>query len=640
MDKQRLIFRGHVLDDTKLITDNKIENEDVVHLIARMESNNNNTNNTSNSNNQNNTEENSINNGTGFFSNFFRVGPPFFPIPYMRSSGWESSNYRIISSTQSSNRRNSEFAPQPTINSDEIRETIAQNLLEVQNIIEFGNYNEFNNENKIIEKDKENIKINEDNNNINDKEEGKFDMNCFNLDKRILAKGQWVDVKDTVEQWLDAQVIEVSEDNKMVKIHYNHWSTRWDEWINTNSPRIMPFRYHTRQITLTNYNSPFPNKKPDIGITLLSFENINKDGCVHPLSLSRQRNRSNTNNINNTNINNTIENNNPSISNESSNGTNANNTNQNFLSINITRRRRSSRYAEPPPPIPSPKHQEPDPENHLLKNLGSDGFLGVFNEFNKINKTIEGLSSSLLLEHNSNIEILTPKKLSEIQTKSYYDLKRLIPLLDRTGRIYSDISAFFEHSIKTNQLELISKNLFSNIDNINEELKYFSAEERRRISREILEKNSRRENRSGTVNFVPPVNKFDTKLKNYLPIIDTPVMIGKSDPQISPVLDVFIQNSNEEDMSSNEENNSHNENNNINNNTNNNNTFLRNIQVEQFSVEYSREDEDKKEINNENKFLGFKTKRNKEQKNTKDKNEEDNSGNSYNEEINNNKKKK
>ena len=71
-------------------------------------------------------------------------------------------------------------------------------------------------------------------------------MNCFDLDKRILVKGQWVDVKDTVEQWLDAQIIEVSEDNKMVKIHYNHWSTRWDEWINTNSPRIIPFRYHTK----------------------------------------------------------------------------------------------------------------------------------------------------------------------------------------------------------------------------------------------------------------------------------------------------------------------------------------------------------------------------------------------------------
>ena len=111
-----------------------------------MESN---TNNNASNNNQNNSEENRINNESGFFTNFFRISPPpFFPFPYMRSTGWESSNYRIISSTQSNNRRNSEFAPQPTINSDEIRETIAQNLLEVQNIIDFGNYNEFNEKKK------------------------------------------------------------------------------------------------------------------------------------------------------------------------------------------------------------------------------------------------------------------------------------------------------------------------------------------------------------------------------------------------------------------------------------------------------------------------------------------------------------
>ena len=56
-------------------------------------------------------------------------------------------NFRIISTTTySSNgqRNNIEFAPQPTINSDEIRETIAQNLVEVQNMIDFVNYNEFN----------------------------------------------------------------------------------------------------------------------------------------------------------------------------------------------------------------------------------------------------------------------------------------------------------------------------------------------------------------------------------------------------------------------------------------------------------------------------------------------------------------
>ena len=601
-----------------------------------MESNPSNNNN--NTNNQNNSEENRT--SGGFFTNFFRLSPtPFFPFTYFRErSGWESSNYRIISSTQSNTRRNSEFAPQPTINSDEIRETIAQNLLEVQNLIDYGNYSQIKEENKI-----EDINMEED----SDKKEEIYDMNCFNLDKRILAKGQWVDVRDTVEQWLDAQVIEVSDDNKMVKIHYNHWSTRWDEWINTNSPRIMPFRYHTRQITLTNYNSPFPNKKPDYGITLLSFEDINKDGCVHPLSLSRQRNRNNQNN-NNNNSNNNINNNsndssNNSIpqANESSNSTNANNTsNQNYLSINITRRRRNSRYAEPPPPIPSPKHQELDPENHLLKNLGADGFLGVFNEFNKINKTIEDLSSSLLSGHNNNNEILTPKKLSQIQTKSYYNLKRLIPLLDRTGRIYSDISAFFEHSIKTNQLELISRNLFSDVAGVNDDLKYFSPEERRRISREILDQNSRRENRSGTVNFVPPVNKFDTKLQNYLPIIDTPIMIGKSDPQISPVLDVFIQNGNEEDLSSNEDNNSNNNNinnntNNISNNNTNNNNFLRNIQVTNFSVELN---DNKNKINNTNNtLLGNKTKRSKEKKNIKNKNENESDDN---EEIKPNKKKK
>ena len=111
-----------------------------------MESNPSNNNNT---NNQNNSEENRT--SGGFFTNFFRLSPtPFFPFTYFRErSGWESSNYRIISSTQSNTRRNSEFAPQPTINSDEIRETIAQNLLEVQNLIDYGNYSQIKEENKI-----------------------------------------------------------------------------------------------------------------------------------------------------------------------------------------------------------------------------------------------------------------------------------------------------------------------------------------------------------------------------------------------------------------------------------------------------------------------------------------------------------
>ena len=639
-----MIFRGHLLEDSKLIEENKIEDKNVVHLIARMEGANQQTNILN---------ENRQTNESNIYT-FFRRAPFFGPliafrdlsssritneresIPPSENGIFGRSSLRIISSTYSNIGRNIELAPQPTINSDEIRETIAQNLLEVQNMIDYGNYNEFNEENEV---DKNNL-----NNNKEKNYEEDFKMNCFDLNKRILAKGQWVDVKDTVDQWLDAQVIEVSDDNKMAKIHYNHWSTRWDEWINTNSPRIMPFRYHTRQSTLTNYHSPFPNKKPDMGVTLLSFENLNRNSCVHPLSLNQQRNRNSSIGETSTNQNNNINNHPPPPPSPSSNtvsintnGINSNNntyidsTNSNSSnSINIGRRANHSRYAVPLPPIPSPKHQEPDPENHIIKNLGEDGFLGIFKEFYQINKVIEGLSSELLLKHSSNTEILTPKKLTEIQNKSYYNLKRLIPILDRTGRIYSDISTFMEHSMKTNQLELLSKNIFSDVQRINEDLKFFSPEERRRITQEILSHNSRREMRSGTLNFVPPVNKFEAKLENSLPIIDTPYLVGRNDsPQI---LDFFINNNNDDEAGSlGEDNNNNNGNdlrNSASNSNQNSNNFIRNNAIENFNIEFEGLKESKingkklknnkkyKKFKNGRKILGMKTKR--KQSNNKD----------------------
>ena len=270
-----------------------------------------------------------------------------------------------------------------------------------------------------------------------------------------------------------------------------------------------------------------------------------------------------------------------------------------------------------------------------MKNLGEDGFLGIFNEFDQINKVIEGLSSELLLKHNNNTEILTPKKLSEIQNKSYYDLKRLIPILDRTGRIYSDLSTLMEHSMKTNQLKLLSKNLFDGVERINEDLKYFSQDERRRVTQEILSHNHRRENRSGTLNFVPPINKFDTKLINSIPIIDTPYMIRKSESP--PILDFFVQNNSNDEGSSGEENNNNSSSNNninmniINNNNNdenpsrnnlnrNSNNFIRNNKVERFDIEYKgnkkeeikvKNNKGNKNIKNVRKMLGSKTRRNK-----------------------------
>lgn len=83
-------------------------------------------------------------------------------------------------------------------------------------------------------------------------------MEPFDIQKRELKIGQWVDVKDSVNQWLEAQVIKVNESEMKVFVHYNGWSSRWDEWIDMKSDRIALFRTHTVQSQGCASMSPFP----------------------------------------------------------------------------------------------------------------------------------------------------------------------------------------------------------------------------------------------------------------------------------------------------------------------------------------------------------------------------------------------
>ncbi|KAG9398168.1 hypothetical protein AC1031_014966 [Aphanomyces cochlioides] len=62
--------------------------------------------------------------------------------------------------------------------------------------------------------------------------------------ERTFFVGQWLDVKDTVNQWLEATVLEVRPGQ--IFVHYNGWPSRWDEWIDNQSPRLAPFRAKTR----------------------------------------------------------------------------------------------------------------------------------------------------------------------------------------------------------------------------------------------------------------------------------------------------------------------------------------------------------------------------------------------------------
>jgi hypothetical protein len=62
----------------------------------------------------------------------------------------------------------------------------------------------------------------------------------FDFSKSKLEVGQWIDVKDTIDQWLEAQVIKIR--GNQAYVHYNGWGTRWDEWIDFSSPRIANFK--------------------------------------------------------------------------------------------------------------------------------------------------------------------------------------------------------------------------------------------------------------------------------------------------------------------------------------------------------------------------------------------------------------
>jgi hypothetical protein len=111
-------------------------------------------------------------------------------------------------------------------------------------------------------------------------------MDCFDFSKRELKIGQWVDAKDTINQWLEAQVVEVR--NNRAYIHYNGWGTRWDEWIDMSSPRIALFRTHTIQSATATYLSPFPNSPPDtaenVSLTPPSFSTLDNLTKITELS--------------------------------------------------------------------------------------------------------------------------------------------------------------------------------------------------------------------------------------------------------------------------------------------------------------------------------------------------------------------
>lgn len=330
-----------------------------------------------------------------------------------------------------------------TFNTLECREAIEQNVNTINNIIECGEYNcdDFNRQN----------------------------FECFDVNKRKLVPGQWVDVKDTVEQWLEAQVLEVKDDNSAVYIHYNGWGNRWNEWIPMNSPRIMPFRFHTKQKTVTNFCSPTPNRASNIMM-------------ITPAA--------------------------PTVNNVEQNSNAQQNENANEVQSS---------------------------SNTPSRECDKD-FLDLFKEVNSITSVSNNLINSIINQKNIDIdenkENNIPKEENKTKLKEqnqlhmFYNIKRLIPLLDKTGRLYTDMSTYLNYSIQSNRLFNLSKNLYSDVST-NNLLKPYTEEENRQVREELLANYTERETRSNTVNLIQPANRFDRKFNHQIPLIGTPLHVER-----------------------------------------------------------------------------------------------------------------
>ena len=82
--------------------------------------------------------------------------------------------------------------------------------------------------------------------------ENKFELaRNWNLlsSRDLLTASNYVDAKDSVNNWCAAQIIEENVDQGTIKIHFEGWSDRHDVVIKKNSNKMAPFRSQTRGYT-------------------------------------------------------------------------------------------------------------------------------------------------------------------------------------------------------------------------------------------------------------------------------------------------------------------------------------------------------------------------------------------------------
>ena len=242
---QRLIFQGKVLQNDKQISDYKIEESDVIHLVETDNRNYQPPPSSSSITNSDNTQT-QTNPYLAIFNSIFTSHPT------------SQNNTQNLSQNDTEGIYDSfkHILYPSTFNLQNTTEIITQSINSIYNLIDTSNFLNFDNSARI---------------------KNLYQNNIGGLEFKV---GQWIDIRDQNLQWIEGQIIEVKD--KQVKVHYIGTSSRMNEWIGTNSDRLALFRTYTAQENKLNekYSSAHPNKEDPNPNDTMHFTKVKKFSCI------------------------------------------------------------------------------------------------------------------------------------------------------------------------------------------------------------------------------------------------------------------------------------------------------------------------------------------------------------------------
>ena len=125
--------------------------------------------------------------------------------------------------------------------------------------------------------------------------------------------GTKCDCLDSTDKWYQAEIMQENDNGELVRIHYQGWDEKYDEWINKDSYRIAPLHTMTSPTTTTNTKSgsgststaPKPKENNQTQTASIvaspSHKSPKRRGSGHNVSIKRKLKRNKSDNSNSSN---------------------------------------------------------------------------------------------------------------------------------------------------------------------------------------------------------------------------------------------------------------------------------------------------------------------------------------------------